>query len=105
MRLTAGELYTVTFSGVVGEQMVKGMVHIVAKDLMDLAMFVKQGVQDTIDEERMAFMKSMTPEADEMEVEFSHPLKDFEILSIECRGSGFVTPEVMIKMKTGDVKH
>ena len=105
MKLTSGELYTVTFSGAVGEQMVKGMVNIIAKDLMDLAMFVKQGVQETIDQERLAFLTLASMDTDEVEIEMSHPLKDFEILTIECRGTGFVTPEVMMAMKTGDVKH
>ena len=105
MKLTTGDLYTVTFSGTVGDQMVKGMVNIIAKDLMDLAMFAKQGVQDTVDSERRAFLKEMTPDPLEVEVEMSHPLKGFEILSIECRGAGYVTPEVIIAMKTGDLTH
>ena len=85
--------------------MVKGMVNIIARDLMDLAMFAKQGVQDTIDSERRAFLKDMTPDPIEVEVEMAHPLKEFEILSIECRGSGYVTPEVIIAIKTGDITH
>ena len=105
MKLTTGDLYTVTFSGIVGDQMVKGMVNIIARDLMDLAMFAKQGVQDTIDSERRAFLKDMTPDPIEVEVEMAHPLKEFEILSIECRGSGYVTPEVIITIKTGDITH
>ena len=105
MKLTLGELYTVTFSGAVGEQMVKGMVNIIAKDLMDLAMFIKQGVQETIDQERLAFLTMVSKDVEEVEVEMNHPLKDFEILSIECRGSGFVTPEVIMSIKTGALKH
>ena len=85
--------------------MVKGMVNIIAKDLMDLAMYAKQGIEDTVDSERRAFLKEMTPDPLEVEVEMSHPLKEFEILSIECRGSGYVTPEVIMAIKTGDMKH
>jgi len=94
VKLTPSKLYTVTFSGEIDGHLVKGMVNIMAIDLMDLAMFIKQGVQETmlhemtVDEEGQPVNDSGIPEQRE--------ITDFEIMSIECRGRSYVTPDVIM---------